>query len=543
MRRCEADAEPPRVLGPAGRNPRGERHTLLPLFTRERQFPSRNGSMHVLERARFVVASTRMKKNALICGISVGLVSLSACGGSVDGEPAALGEGLQDFQSGTRSMTAVMPDGTGSFQTFSTTGSVDDTNPFFQSLGTNGRACVTCHRPEDAWSIQPAHLRARFDATTPRGTDPIFRTNDGSNSPLADTRTVAARKAAYSMLLTKGLIRVGLPIPPTAEFELTAVDDPYDFASAAELSLFRRPLPTTNLGFLSTVMWDGRETFKDPTSTTCIKGTTNCFAPLEVDLLDQANAATLGHAQGMQPLTPEQRQSIVDLEMTLFTAQITDDDAKNLTARHGNGGPENLSAQSFYFGINDVVSGDYRTAAPFDPKVFDMYAAWEGASGGGTDAARRSVARGETLFNTLPIAIRGVAGLNDDLGVDTINGTCTTCHDSPSSGNHSIPAPLNIGLTDASRRTPDMPLYTLRNLASGETTQTTDPGRALVTGKWRDVGRFKGPILRGLAARAPYFHNGFAASLDDVVNFYDTRFGLALTRRDHADVVAFLRSL
>lgn len=41
--------------------------------------------------------------------------------------------------------------------------------------------------------------------------------------------------------------------------ELVAVDDPYHFASAAERSLFRRPLPSTNLKFDSAVMWDGRE--------------------------------------------------------------------------------------------------------------------------------------------------------------------------------------------------------------------------------------------------------------------------------------------
>ena len=61
------------------------------------------------------------------------------------------------------------------------------------------------------------------------------------------------------MLLNKGVIRVGLPIPQSAEFELIAVDDPYHFASAAELSLFRRPLPGTNVRFVSAVMWDGRE--------------------------------------------------------------------------------------------------------------------------------------------------------------------------------------------------------------------------------------------------------------------------------------------
>ncbi|HUJ57955.1 MAG TPA: hypothetical protein VLX92_05670, partial [Kofleriaceae bacterium] len=125
----------------------------------------------------------------------------------------------------------------------------------------------------------------------------------------------------------------------------------------------------------------------------------------------------------------------------------------------------------------------------------------------------------------------------------SFSGTCGTCHDTPSGGNHSIVAPLNIGLTDASRRTADMPLYTLRNNATGETMQTTDPGRALITGKWADIGKFKGPILRGLAARAPYFHNGSAADLDAVVDFYDQRFGMGLSAQEHSDLVAFLRAL
>ena len=89
-----------------------------------------------------------------------------------------------------------------------------------------------------------------------------------------------------------------------------------------------------------------------------------------------------------------------------------------------------------------------------------------------------------------------------------------------------------------------MPLYTLRNKAApGEVIQTTDPGRALVTGKWRDIGRFKGPILRNLAARAPYFHNGFAPDLDAAVDFYNARFGLNLSDDEHDDIVAFLLAL
>ena len=71
----------------------------------------------------------------------------------------------------------------------------------------------------------------------------------------------------------------------------------------------------------------------------------------------------------------------------------------------------------------------------------------------------------------------------------------------------------------------------------------TDPGRALITGKWKDVGRFKGPILRGLSGRAPYFHNGAAATLADVVKFYEARFEVGLSDQQKADLVAFLRAL
>jgi cytochrome c peroxidase len=103
--------------------------------------------------------------------------------------------------------------------------------------------------------------------------------------------------------------------------------------------------------------------------------------------------------------------------------------------------------------------------------------------------------------------------------------------------------PLNIGLTDAARRTADLPLYYLKNKTTQATVLTTDPGRAMVTGKWSDIGKFKGPVLRALAARGPYFHNGSAATLADVVDFYDTRFSVGLTGREKTDLVAFLNAL
>jgi len=102
---------------------------------------------------------------------------------------------------------------------------------------------------------------------------------------------------------------------------------------------------------------------------------------------------------------------------------------------------------------------------------------------------------------------------------------------------------LNVGVGDAARRTADLPLFTLRCAATGEVVKTTDPARALVTGKGRDIGKVKVPTLRGPAARAPYFHAGSAATLPDVVEFYDRRFQLGLTGQERADLVAFLRSL
>ena len=134
------------------------------------------------------------------------------------------------------------------------------------------------------------------------------------------------------MLLNKGLIRVGIGIPAGAEFELVAADDPYGFASAKELSLFRRPLPTANIEFLSTVMWDGRETFKDAKSLDCTFGTTNCFASLHFSLDSQSNAATVTHAEGTQPLTEDQRKGIIDFQRGV-TAQVFDRRAGHLTAQ------------------------------------------------------------------------------------------------------------------------------------------------------------------------------------------------------------------
>ncbi len=452
---------------------------------------------------------------------------------------ASIALALGGFSAGAQSIPNRFPflDSSGLIET-SNAGSapIDTTGPFFQSLGTNGRSCSSCHMPDQGWSIAPAQTQLRFLLSG--GTDPIFRTVDGSNCDHnINVSTIAGRQSAYSLLLTRGLIRVALDVPANAQFRVASVQNPYGCSSASTLSLYRRPLPAANLRFLNTVMWDGRESTPAPTQ----KITAASYpAALIADLAHQALDAVNGHAQGTTPLTDAQQQAIVNFEMGLTTAQALDFSAGSLTAHGGNGGSANLVNTPFFIGVNDPL-GQNPTNAPFTSKIFDLYDAWAEAQSG----ARAAVVRGQAVFNTKPIAITGVAGLNDATGQPVINGFCGTCHDTPNVGNHSVAAPLNIGVADTTNSlgVSYLPVITLQNIATGETVQTTDPGRAMVTGQWADIGKFKGPILRGLAARAPYFHNGSAQSLGDVVDFYNQRFGIGLTAQEKSDLIAFLKTL
>jgi cytochrome c peroxidase len=226
------------------------------------------------------------------------------------------------------------------------------TNPFFRDLGTNGRRCVTCHQASDAWSITPPHIRKRFEAT--QGTDPIFRPVDGANCPTADVSTLEERRDAYSLLLTKGLIRIGIHVPANADYRVVSVYNRYGCNATDVISMYRRPLPTTNLPFLSTVMFDGRES-SPITGTTKILYS-NYPTSLLNDLAHQSVDATIVHAQGdgTRP-TPEERQQIVDFETRLFTAQTRDRYAGDLDEEGAKGGPVPLSTQPFFISVNSSV--------------------------------------------------------------------------------------------------------------------------------------------------------------------------------------------
>jgi cytochrome c peroxidase len=459
-------------------------------------------------------------------------------------------------------------DRTGFIATYNTAGDIDETNAFFRPLGTNGRTCATCHQVDQAMSLEVEHVRQRFIQTG--GQDPLFAPVDGANCPDAQKGDAAA----HSLLLNNGLIRVGITLPEKTEFDLTVVHDPHGCAITTDeatgrqvVSVYRRPLPSTNLRFLSTVMWDGRETLSPLSNQETFQQN------LVADLKHQALGAVMGHAQANNPPTEAQLLEIVDFELGLFSAQINDRRAGVLYGDRALGGPLHLQAQEYYPGINDSLGNDPR-GDKFDLAVFDLYTHWlpgivenrDSETTPNQRAARAAIASGESIFNTTPLKITSVRGLNDNPSLGNpkeIIGTCTTCHDTPNVGNHSLPLPLDIatshaalGETDANIATalaelsqPDVPIYLVTNCPNPRepdrllTFYTSDPGKGLLTGKCSDVNRIKGPILRGLAARAPYFHNGAARNLDELVNFYNKRFQMNLTDKQKGELVAFLNSL
>ncbi len=264
-------------------------------------------------------------------------------------------------------------DETGFSATNSTTGYLDLSGPFFQSLGTNGRTCGTCHSPSDGFGLSALDAQLRYRLT--HGRDPLFDQIDGSTCPTGPVNN--------SLVVNNGLIRIPLQVPPNEydsslpQFTITAVVDPYGCALTTNaqgqqiVSVYRRPLPSTNLGFSSAVMFDGRESFFYP-----LNNGQTFSANLNTDLTQQAIDATMGHAQADQPPTQEQLRQMVGFELALNSAQLIDFFAGNLYGQHGSlGGPQYLPNQQYYPGINDSLGGDPQ-GHQFNPNVFTIYTSW-----------------------------------------------------------------------------------------------------------------------------------------------------------------------
>ena len=454
-------------------------------------------------------------------------------------------------------------DPTGFIATYNNSGKIDTsakTNPFFENLGTNGRNCGTCHIAANGMGLGTDNIQERFHRTS--GRDPLFADFDGANCPNSPRPD---DPLAHSLLLSAGLIRIPIALAATPQFQIKAVHDPYGCAvttdpisGATTISVYRRPLPTTNLRFLSAIMLDGRESSALP-----LNNEATFMNNLVADLKQQAVDATTGHAQALTPPTDAQRTAIVNFELGLFSSQIVDSRAGVLDDGGAYGGPSKLAQQTYYPGMNDSLGADPSGDA-FNPAAMTLFDPWTNSS----MASRKDIAAGQAIFNSLPLTITSVRGLNDNAALGkpaSITGNCTTCHDTPNVGNHSLPLPLDIstghdpvnesdpliasGLAQLSM--PDLPVFEITGCpnpfaAAGSPSEpiyTTDPGKGLLTGLCSDVNRIKGPILRGLAARAPYFHNGAAQNLTELVNFYNQRFQMNLSDKEKQQLIAFLNSL
>lgn len=436
-------------------------------------------------------------------------------------------------------------------------------HPFFMPVGENRRACVTCHQPMNAMSVSVASIRDRWRLTG--GRDPLFEAVDGSNNPAL----LQQLESTHSLLLTRGLFRVSLPWPPasgrTPEFTIEVVSDPtgvnrdprFGLASARPMvSVFRRPRPAANLKYVLSP--DGTFNIKtgelmalDPD--TGRPASMNMMADARhLTLKQQASGAYADHLEGIRGLSAAELAAIEGFESRIYMAQVED--------RHGrlktDGGPEGLGPGAMRDGLIHVLGNNNR-----DP-VFRHFTSWLTADGPALAALpsparefRASVARGNDIFMFRQFWLRDVAHINSVGLGNPIKRTCSTCHNAQMSGMDLAPGWVDVGTNNFPTWTAppvfsanaDLPVFkvTCRSDAPphpylGREIYTTDPGRALITGRCNDVGSIVMQQLRGLSSRAPYFANGSAATLGEVVDFYDRRFDMKLTEREKQDLVNFL---
>lgn len=435
-------------------------------------------------------------------------------------------------------------------------------HPFFTPLGTNGRACVTCHQPADGMSLSVETIRARWQATA--GRDPLFAAIDGSNCPSLPQ----GETSSHSLLLGHGLFRVWRPWPPKAadgstiepEFTIEVVRDPtgcnldpvYGLnGKSASVSVFRRPRPTTNLKYLTVAGFpfepkNGLPLPRDPESGELISG--NLMADARAATLKaQALDAMQSHLETVGSPSAELLQTIIDFESQLYTAQIADKRGGSLTADGATGGPETLAASKPGV-LND-------SAHP----MWDEFESWIGMKETGEDgqpdaqrAFRASVGRGVKLFRERRFLVTDSAGVNSmNFGNPTLND-CNWCHNMYRFGNDVAPGQVDLGTTNEpfANPAPHLPLFKLTCTAKqkehpflGRVVYTSDPGFALTTGKCIDIGKITIQSSRGLAARPPYFVNGSAKTLRDMIDFYDRRYDMRLTEQEKQDLTNLMSVL
>jgi cytochrome c peroxidase len=410
-------------------------------------------------------------------------------------------------------------------ETFHSSGAIDLTNPFFQALGTNPRTCATCHSSEQGWTDNADAIKGLFKATD--GLAPIFNLVDQGTRPDADISTKRARRETFGPeSIDHALTRFTRTIPATAEFTVTAVVDPSGFSTTTSFVNFRRPTPVANESKVSSILTTSGPVQDIPTT---LAGLMRGAAQLH-EQRDPTN-----------PVPVDQQNLGRDFMIGVFFAQSIDNFAGRLDDAGAMGGPANIPGFPFTLGMNDPAT------AAFNPKVFNLFDAWETYAvnnhhGDCQADARAAIFRGQEVFNFNQFQISGVTGFNDVLGQPTVTGTCSSCHNVPNIGGHSVIRMMDIGTSDPQNCDPALPLVTVQNKTTGATRTVCDLGRGLA-GKWADVAGVRVPPLRGLAAQAPYFHDGQAKNIKQAIKYHEERFNIDLSHGRRADLEAFLGAL
>jgi hypothetical protein len=480
-------------------------------------------------------------------------------------------EWIRPGQSGTLPAQTSFSNPLGSLGIFNAAGPVEmDDHPFFKPLGSNGRACVTCHQPSDSMGLSLDSIRQQWNLTN--GNDPLFAMIDGANCP----NLRPGDEASHSLMLSYGLVRVALNWPPVAangssmepEFAIEVVRDPtgcnldpvYGLeGEARQLSVYRRPRMAANMKHIMfetgpfnakrLAMVNDRDPFTGAHMSMNIMSDAR-----EPSLRTQAISASLWHLEAGTVPSSDDIDRIVAFEEQIYAAQAFSKGAGPLEYP---GGPEALGPRTMESHQRGL--GDNFTSPLF--MDFEMWRQPGSAETPEQQDFRESVARGYDAFFLRPFMIMDTAHINTVGLGNPVKRSCATCHNAILTGTDASAGWVDVGTTNLpwarevqvypwSDAQHELPLFKITCSEEarphpflGREIYTQDPGRALISGRCADVGSIVMGQFRGLAARAPYFSNGSAASLRDLVDFYDRRFNIGFTEQEKVDLTNFLSVL
>jgi hypothetical protein len=239
--------------------------------------------------------------------------------------------------------------------------------------------------------------------------------------------------------------------------------------------------------------------------------------------------------------------------LQLYAAQAFSNEAGVLDET---GGPSGLGPRAMAAG-RDGVLGNNTTqyVIPMEDRWADLPEGRDAAERA-HNSFRESSQRGHDVFYLRTFWISDAMHINTVGLGNPIKRTCSTCHGMHMAAMDTANGWMDLGTTNHpwaleppespwAEALPELPLFRItcrKDLPPhpflGREIYTQDPGRALISGKYEAVGAIVIQQFRGLAARAPYFSNGSARTLHEVVDFYDRRFLADASRHGSADTLS-----